>query len=95
MPEDPELRHKKGESPLKFEYSKQMPLLEILRNEVRTLKEQVCEWHGKAHEHELVMLEEHGKWKESAELDQDKLQAKQAYFLGSNACPNRPMPCTS
>ena len=32
-----------------------------------------------------VMIEEHGKWKESAELDKDTLQAKQVFFLGSNA----------
>ena len=77
--QDPELRHKKGASPLKFEYGKQMPLLEILRDEVRTLKEQVREWQGKAHERELVMLEEHGKWKESAELDKDTLRGTQVF----------------
>ena len=88
--QDKELQHE-GCSPLKFNYYQQMPLLEILRDEVRTLKEQVRESQCKAHERELVMLEEHGKWKESAELDKDTLRAKQVFFIGSNPCPDRPM----
>ena len=37
--QDKEVRRKPGESPLQFNYGKQMPLLEILRDEVRTLKQ--------------------------------------------------------
>lgn len=72
---DPEMRHKKGGvSPLKFEYGKQMPLLEILRNEVRTLKEQLRELHtaqgARARE---LRDEEHGKWKQGV---------PSSYYLG-------------
>ena len=53
-----------------------MPLLETLRNEVRALKKEVLAWRGKAQETELVMLEEHGKWQESAKLDKGTLRSK-------------------
>ena len=74
--QDKELRLKRGSSPLKFEYGKQMPLLQNLRDEVRALKEQVHEWRGTAHERELVMLEEHGKWVQSSKEEHDMLRAK-------------------
>ena len=83
--QDKELRNK-GVSPLKFNYGQQMPLLEILRDEVRTLKEQLRVACSAASAQELIMLEEHGKWKESAELDKDTLRTKQVFSLGSNAC---------
>ena len=83
--QDKELRHKKGESPLKFEYGKQMPLLKILRDEVRDLKEQQRAALREQASSELIVLEEHGKWKEKSELDKDKLQAKEVFSLRSNA----------
>lgn len=88
--QDTAQQHKNG-SPLKFDYGKQMPLLEILRGQVRALQEEVREWRGKAKERELVMLEEHGKWKESSELDKDALRTKKVFFRIervsiSNAC---------
>ena len=74
--QDSELRHKKGSSLLKFDYSQEMPLLKILRDEVRALKEQVREWRGKAYERELVMDEEHGKWVMSSKEEHAALHAK-------------------
>lgn len=86
--QDKEVRRKPGESPLKFNYGKQMPLLETLRDEVRALKEEVRLWRAKACETELVMLEEHGKWQESAKLDKGTLRSKNVPSLGSNTGPN-------
>mgnify|MGYP007060098252 FL=1 len=86
--QDKEVRRKPGESPLKFNYGKQMPLLETLRDEVRALKEEVRLWRAKARETELVMLEEHGKWQESAKLDKGTLRSKNVPSLGSNTGPN-------
>ena len=85
-----------GSSPVKFNYNKQMPLLETLRDEVRALKEQLRAACSKASEQELIFLEEHDKWKESSELDKGTLRAKEVsvhgsniLFFGSNICPNR------
>ena len=39
--QDKELRNKNGSSPLKFNYGKQMPLLQTLRDEVRALREEL------------------------------------------------------
>ena len=41
--QDKEVRRGPGESPLKFNYGKQMPLLETLRDQVRALKKEVLE----------------------------------------------------
>ena len=86
--QDPTLRHKEGESPLKFEYGKQMPLLKILRDEVRDLKEQLRAALSAAREQELIVLDEHGKWKEHAKLDKETLLAKNVSSLGLNTGPN-------
>ena len=69
-------------------FGKQMPLLETLRDEVRALKEEVRLWRAKACETELVMLEEHGKWQESAKLDNGMLRSKNVPSIGSNTGPN-------
>ena len=78
--QDKELRNKKGSSPLKFNYNKQMPLLEALRDEVRALKEELRAVRSAASERELVLLEEHEKWKESSKLDKDMLHEKKVCF---------------
>ena len=67
---------------------KQMPLLETLRDQVRALKKEVLEWRGKAHETELIMLEEHDKWMETEKLDKGTLRSKNVPSLGSNTGPN-------
>ena len=74
--QDKELRHKPGASPLKFDYGKQMPLLETLRDEVRALKEQLRAARSKASEEELILLEEHDKWRSSANEEHAALRAK-------------------
>ena len=65
-----------------------MPLLETLRDQVRALKKEVLEWRGKAHETELIMLEEHDKWMETEKLDKGTLRSKNVPSLGSNTGPN-------
>ena len=57
-----------------------MPLLEALRDEVRALKEELRAVRSAASERELVLLEEHEKWKESSKLDKDMLQEKKVCF---------------
>ena len=74
--QDKEVRHKKGPSPLKFDYGKQMPLLKILRDEVRELKEQLRAALSTASEQELITLEEHDKWKQSSKEEHSALRAK-------------------
>lgn len=86
--QDKEVRRGPGESPLKFNYGKQMPLLETLRDQVRALKKEVLVWRGKAHETELIMLEEHDKWMETEKLDKGTLRSKSVPSLGSNTGPN-------
>ena len=65
-----------GSSPVKFNYNKQMPLLETLRDEVRALKEQLRAARSKASEEELILLEEHDKWRSSANEEHAALRAK-------------------
>ena len=74
--QDRELRHKKGSSPLKIDYGKQMRLLKILRDEVRALKEQLRAACRAASEQELIMLEELEKCKESSKETHAALRAK-------------------
>ena len=74
--QDKELRYKSGSSPLKFNFSKQMPLLEILRGEVRQLKEQLQEAKRTLSEKELVLLKEHDMWTESSKQEHTALRAK-------------------
>ena len=65
-----------------------MPLLKILRDEVRDLKEQLRAALSAASEQELIVLDEHGKWKESSKLDKETLFAKNVSSLGLNTGPN-------
>ena len=74
--QDKELQHKRGSSPLKFNYTKQMPLLETLRDEVRALKEQLREASRAASEQDLIVLEEHDKWTQSSQEEHAALRAK-------------------
>ena len=62
-----------GSSPVKFNYNKQMPLLETLRDEVRALKEQLRAACSKASEQELAWSTP--RWRKSAKKPSDGCSA--------------------